>query len=130
MKEIGHRTATAAAWMVAFKLAERSIGLVSTVILARLLQQLGESEKSGFRFIQILGGKRFVLLAAPPTMLVAGFLFWMMSLSRLDLSYAYPLACPSALLVAVLSLGEVVTARMWWGAAMIVLGTVLLVPSR
>ncbi|MGH8728534.1 MAG: lipopolysaccharide biosynthesis protein [Burkholderiales bacterium] len=37
MKDVGHKMAKGAAWMVAFKLAERSIGIVSTVILARLL---------------------------------------------------------------------------------------------
>ena len=37
MKDVGHKMAKGAAWMVAFKITERSIGLVSTVILARLL---------------------------------------------------------------------------------------------
>lgn len=37
MTGIGNQMAKGAAWMVLFKLAERSIGLISTVILARLL---------------------------------------------------------------------------------------------
>lgn len=37
LKGIGRKMATGAAWMVAFKLIERSIGLISTLILARLL---------------------------------------------------------------------------------------------
>ncbi|MGH8769607.1 MAG: lipopolysaccharide biosynthesis protein [Burkholderiales bacterium] len=37
MKDVGHKMAKGAAWMVAFKITERSIGLISTVILARLL---------------------------------------------------------------------------------------------
>ena len=37
MTGLGHRMAKGAAWMVLFKVVERSIGLVSTIILARLL---------------------------------------------------------------------------------------------
>lgn len=37
MESISNKMAKGAAWMVAFKLVERSIGLVSTIILARLL---------------------------------------------------------------------------------------------
>jgi O-antigen/teichoic acid export membrane protein len=37
MESIGSKMAKGAAWMVAFKMTERSIGLVSTVVLARLL---------------------------------------------------------------------------------------------
>ncbi len=63
----------------------------------------------------------------------AGFILWLASLDRLDLSYAYPLACASAALVAlfgVLFLGETLTARDIFGILMIVLGTALLVPTR
>jgi lipopolysaccharide exporter len=37
MTDVGRRMAQGAAWMVGFKITERSIGLISTVILARLL---------------------------------------------------------------------------------------------
>jgi O-antigen/teichoic acid export membrane protein len=37
MQGIGRKIASGAAWMVMFKFVERSIGLVSTVVLARLL---------------------------------------------------------------------------------------------
>src|SRR5690242_15755574 len=37
MQGIGRKIASGTAWMVMFKLIERSIGLVSTIILARLL---------------------------------------------------------------------------------------------
>lgn len=66
-------------------------------------------------------------------LLVVGFVLWMMSLSRLDISYAYPIASASALLVtffSVLFLGEAVSVRSWCGTVLIVLGTALLVPSR
>jgi drug/metabolite transporter (DMT)-like permease len=63
----------------------------------------------------------------------AGFLLWLASLSRLDLSYAYPLACASALLVAlfgVFFLGEPMTIRSLFAVLLIVCGTALLVPTR
>lgn len=37
MEHIGRKMARGAAWMVLFKMAERSLGLISTIILARLL---------------------------------------------------------------------------------------------
>jgi O-antigen/teichoic acid export membrane protein len=37
LQGIGRKMAKGAAWMVGFKLLERSIGLISTIILARLL---------------------------------------------------------------------------------------------
>lgn len=37
MRDVGRRMARGAVWMVAFKLAERSIGVLSTIVLARLL---------------------------------------------------------------------------------------------
>ena len=65
---------------------------------------------------QVLSGKVIVLLALAFAMLVGGFIFWALCLSRLDLSYAYPLACASALLVALLSalfLGEALPAELF-----------------
>lgn len=37
MQNLGQRVATGATWMIALKFAERSLGLISTVVLARLL---------------------------------------------------------------------------------------------
>lgn len=37
MQNLGKRVATGASWMIALKLTERSLGLISTVVLARLL---------------------------------------------------------------------------------------------
>lgn len=61
------------------------------------------------------------------------FVCWLASLTRLDLSYAYTMACASAALVALLSvvfLGETISFRMAIGIALVVLGSVLLVPAR
>ena len=66
-------------------------------------------------------------------MLVAGFLFWILCLVRLELSYAYPVACSSVLFVSLFSvifLGETVTPRMWIGTAFILVGLVLLMPKK
>ena len=37
MTEVNQRIAVGAAWMVLFKLVDRSVGLISTIVLARLL---------------------------------------------------------------------------------------------
>jgi uncharacterized membrane protein len=82
---------------------------------------------------QISNPRALLFLAVGFAMLIAGFIFWMSSLTKLNLSYAYPLACGSALLVVALSalfLGEAVTLKMWCGAALVALGTGLLVNSQ
>jgi len=48
-------------------------------------------------------------MSAALAMIVMAFIFWTLSLSRLELSNAYPIACSSALIVvffSVLFLGE------------------------
>ena len=65
-------------------------------------------------------------------MIASAFLCWTISLTKLDLSYAYPIACSSALVVALLSaivLGEVVTLRMWLGTVFIFVGIALVMPK-
>ena len=65
-------------------------------------------------------------------LLVAGFVLWLQCLVRLDLSYAYPIACSSVVLVtlfSVLVLGEPVTWKMWVGTILIVVGVVMLRPD-
>lgn len=59
-------------------------------------------------------------------LIVSGFACWLLCLQKLPLSYAYPMACSSALAVAALSalfLGEAVTWRLWLGTLLITLGT-------
>ena len=58
------RMATGAVWMVLFKLAERSLGLVSTLILARLLMPAD--------FGTVAMAMSFVLMAA---ILIAIFVY-------------------------------------------------------
>jgi multidrug transporter EmrE-like cation transporter len=105
----------------------------SQIVFKTLFNETGPLGFNRF-FVQALcyPGRVLRVLAAL-ALLVAGFVLWMMSLSRLDLSYAYPVACSSAVIVtlfSVLFLGESVSIRSWGGTVLIVLGTVLLTPSR
>lgn len=115
--------------------------LLSSIILgagSQVFFKLTFNETGPLRFdsslLDQLGNARIMMfLALGAVMLIAGFLFWMASLTRLNLSYAYPVACGSALLVVALSaafLGEAVTLKMWFGAAFVALGTGLLVNSQ
>ncbi len=64
-------------------------------------------------------------------MMGTGFVCWLACLTKLNLSYAYPIACTSVFLVTFLSvlfLDEVITLRIWAGTALIVLGIALLIP--
>lgn len=66
-------------------------------------------------------------------LIVGGFGFWVLALARLELSYAYPIACCSILFVALLSavfLGEPITGKMWLGTVLILVGVVLLTPEQ
>jgi drug/metabolite transporter (DMT)-like permease len=64
---------------------------------------------------------------------VTGFAFWLMCLARLPLGYAYPVACSSIVIVALLGvvfLGEAITPRMLGGTLLIVLGVWLVTPRQ
>ena len=108
-------------------------GAASQIIFKALLNETGPMGLN-WSFVQQISSYGIALrISAAVAMLVAAFFFWLMSLSRLDLSYAYAIACSSALFVAffsVLFLNETVSAKMWAGTALIVLGTVLLVTSQ
>lgn len=104
----------------------------SQVMLKALLNETGPLSFDRSFFDSLLSSRSALRLAMVLVLLVGGFLFWVMSLSRLDVSYAYALACSSALIVTFLGvvfLGEIVSPKMWLGTVMIVLGTVLLAPS-
>jgi drug/metabolite transporter (DMT)-like permease len=108
-------------------------GSGSQVVLKAVLNETGPLTASGSMLEQIFAAGKFLHLFAAFAMLVIAFLFWTLSLSRLELSYAYPIACSSALIVALLStlfLGEVVTARVWVGTVLIVVGTAVLWSPR
>ena len=64
-------------------------------------------------------------------LVASGFVCWLQALARLDLSYAYPIACASILVVALLSwlvLGEPLSVRAWIGTLLVLAGVALLSP--
>lgn len=105
---------------------------IGQVTLKSLMKELDGHEGLANKLQQLLIASRFWRAGLFATAIGIGFLAWTVSLSKLDLSYAYTIACGSALLVTALSvvfLGETATTRTWFGAVLIVAGTVLLVPS-
>ena len=81
----------------------------------------------------LLSGDRLVRGGLGGFLIVVAFVFWMLALAKLDLSYAYPIACSSVLLVTFFSavfLGEPVTARTYLASVLILAGIVLLMPSN
>jgi drug/metabolite transporter (DMT)-like permease len=108
-------------------------GSGSQVVFKAVLNETGPLTANGFMLEQMFVKGKLLHLFAAFAMLVIAFLFWTLSLSRLELSYAYSIACSSALIVALLSalfLGEVVTARAWVGIVLIVVGIAMLWSPR
>lgn len=112
-----------------------SILLTSTsqVMLKALMSELDDTTGFADKMRQLLTTSRFWRAGVIAAMIVGAFLCWVTCLSKLNLSYAYPIACGSALVVAFLSvifLGETVTWRVWLGTALIMIGTVFLTPTN
>lgn len=106
------------------------LGAVSQVLFKLIFNMTGPLTPALFYSPQLLNGRIMVLAALAFAMLVGGFICWTLSLSRLDLSYAYPLACTSILFVAflgVLFLGETLSAKAIVGMVLVVIGTALIV---
>jgi drug/metabolite transporter (DMT)-like permease len=104
----------------------------SQVILKALLGEVGEGPQDWSAWRALLTPERLLRGGGSILLVVAGFVFWLLSLARLELSYAYPVACSSILFVALLSvifLGETVTPRMWLGTVLVLIGIVLLTPQ-
>ncbi len=71
-------------------------------------------------------------LALALLLLAASFGAWLGAIRHLELSYAYAMASVAILVVAVLAavfLGETITARVWLGLLLIVIGCVLVAPA-
>jgi multidrug transporter EmrE-like cation transporter len=103
------------------------------VVLKSLMKELDGHEGLVDKLQQMLVFSRIWRGGVFVVAIGIGFLAWMVCLSKLDLSYAYTVACGSALLVTALSvafLGETATPKMWLGAVLIMAGTALLVPSK
>ncbi len=105
----------------------------SQILIKGLMDEAGAEGTSPTQLGTFLFGERLVRGGFALGLLGSGFVFWMLCLVRLDLSYAYPVACTSVLLVAYMSavlLGEPVTLRIWAGTVLVLLGIVLLMPGR
>ena len=104
----------------------------SHVMIKSLVDEVGKKGLGFDTLLELLAGARIVRSVSAGVLLVAGFLLWVMCLSRLSLSYAYPVASTSVLLIAIFSvttLGETITPKMWVGTALILVGVVLLRPA-
>jgi drug/metabolite transporter (DMT)-like permease len=109
------------------------LGAGAQVVLKRLMLAMGSGGIQALTPVRLWNDGLLSVATAAGAMLIAGFLFWLASLSRLDLSYAYPVACTSALLVAVFSalfLNETVTLKMIAGTILMVAGATLLVSAH
>lgn len=115
-----------------FLLVSMACATAAHVMLKRLIDEF-DGAAIGFDSLRaFLTVSRLSWLAVAGLLLVGGFLLWMACLVRLPLSYAYPVASASVLLVAVVStavLGETLTARMWIGTILVLAGVVLLRPA-
>jgi transporter family protein len=106
---------------------------VSQILLKALLAGLAQDAGMMGTAKHLLAGPRFWRTGLAGVLVAGGFACWLMCLSRLDLSYAYPIACGSALLVALMSvvfLGEPVTIKVWIGTLLIMAGTLVLAPVK
>jgi len=104
----------------------------SQVILKAVLRGVDPPGLAWSSWQPFLAPERFLRGAGAMTLIVCGFIFWVLALARLELSYAYPIACSSILFVALLSavfLGEPITPKMWAGTIVILIGVVLLTPQ-
>jgi drug/metabolite transporter (DMT)-like permease len=105
----------------------------SQLLIKRIIDEAKLSAAGGAALLDLLTRERVLRGGAVLLLMLFGFALWLLSLTRLDLSYAYPIACASVLLVTLFSaifLHETVTARTWAGTVLVLVGVVLLGPSR
>jgi transporter family protein len=104
----------------------------SHVLIKGLIDHASREGLSLSSLLELLSGPKLLRSILAGSLLVAGFLLWALCLSRLSLSYAYPVASTSVLLIAVFSvvvLGETISPRMWAGTVLVLVGIVLLRPQ-
>ena len=105
---------------------------VSHIMIKGLIDQAGEKSLTLSSLLELFTGPKLLRSVLAGSLLVAGFLLWALCLSRLTLSYAYPVASTSVLLIAIFSvviLGETISPKMWAGTVLILVGVVLLRPA-
>lgn len=114
-----------------------AVSIIATAVGQVLMKAVFSSVPDGLStwesFRAILLTERVWRAGLAGLLSVAGFASWLLCLQRLPLSYAFPIACSSALFVALLSLlflGETVTWRLWAGTLLIALGSALVVARQ
>jgi len=115
-----------------FLLGSMILATVSQIVIKSLMNDFEGSFLSLVDIRSFLDVTHLSIAAAGGAMVAGGFICWLLALARLELSYAYPIACTSVLLVPLFSvvfLGEVVTLRMALGTLLILAGIVLLMPG-
>jgi drug/metabolite transporter (DMT)-like permease len=120
-------------WGNLFLLASMLCAVASQIMIKTLLDEFQAVAEGWPGLHAMLSDGRPIRAVIASALLVTGFGFWILCLTKLDLSYAYPVACSSVLIVAffsAFSLGEAVTPRVWLGTVLILLGLVALGPAR
>jgi drug/metabolite transporter (DMT)-like permease len=105
----------------------------SQLLIKRVLDDARLNSAAGATLLELLTPARLMRGGAGLLLMAAAFVLWMLCLMRLDLAYAYPIACASVVFVSLLSvafLHEVVTPRAWLGTALVLVGVILIGPSR
>ena len=108
-------------------------GAAGQVALKYVMNRTGTLSFDGRAVSSVFSTGSAPIAALAIVLLASGVFFWLASLNRLDLSYAYPVACASAILVVlfgVIFLDEAVNFRSCIAIMLIVLGTALLTLSQ
>ncbi|MGA9347381.1 MAG: EamA family transporter [Anaerolineae bacterium] len=115
---------------IALALLATLIATLGQLLLKSGMRQVGPISRVDlshpFPLLVTVFSNPLILIAIP--LYVAGFLTWLIVLSKLDLSYAYPFLAVTYVLVPLLSwllLGEHVPSMRWIGIAVICVGLVL-----
>lgn len=116
-----------------FLLSSMICAATSQILLKGVLQEIAPPGLAPSSWRPLLTSDRVLRGGAAGSLVVVGFVFWVLCLARLPLGYAYPVACSSIVIVAllgVLFLGESITPRMLVGTLLITLGVALLTPRH
>ena len=108
-------------------------GAAGQVALKYVMNRTGTLSFDGRAVSSVFSTGSAPIAALAIVLLASGVFFWLASLNRLDLSYAYPVACASAILVVifgVIFLDEAISFRSCIAIMLIVLGTALLTLSQ
>ena len=112
-------------------IASMLCGAIGQIMIKSVMNAADFSHFSAATLKQFASPDIFLPGSLGAILVVSGFLLWLAALTKLNLSYAYPIACSSVLLVTLMSglfLGEQLSLRIWLGTALIVLGVLLLLP--